>query len=157
MTICSCWQLCQAAIPACWMPVATSTCRIEGAAWNALSNVLLPCRDELLFAVAAAAGAPCGMPLTGVAACKGRAIPIVSAWQKTAVCDHEGKAMRCSCMPCNLVAVGLISTKSFECAVLKLFRSVGLPFCQPERIGECEECVAPIEQTNRRSISQSAQ
>ena len=25
LTICSSWQLCQAAIPACWMPIATST------------------------------------------------------------------------------------------------------------------------------------
>ena len=39
-------------------------------------NALLPYRDELLFAVAAAAGAPCGMPLTEVAAREGRAIPI---------------------------------------------------------------------------------
>ena len=42
----------------------------------------------------------------------------------------------------------------FECAVLKLFRSIGLPSYQPKRIGKYKECVAPIEQTNRRSISQ---
>ena len=41
-----------------------------------------------------------------------------------------------------------------ECAVLKLFRSIGLPSYQPKRIGKYKECVAPIEQTNRRSISQ---
>ena len=42
------------------------------------------------------------------------------AGQKIAVCDHEGKAMRYSCMPCNPVAVGVISTKRPN------FRTVGL-------------------------------
>ena len=52
-------------------------CRLPGTArWNAL----LPCRVELLFAVAAAAGAPCGMPLTEVAAREGRAIQFTTKY-----------------------------------------------------------------------------
>ena len=41
-------------------------------------SVHLPCTDELQFVAAVVAGALCGMPLAGVAACESRANPIHS-------------------------------------------------------------------------------